>query len=68
MTAKAEYQHYARECLQWAARAKDEAEQRAFLEMADAWTRAALVQRDLLPTRMEPSSRFIPNPPRRLVS
>ena len=48
MTIKAEYQYYAGKCLQWAAKAKDEAEQRAFLEMADAWTRAALVQRDII--------------------
>lgn len=46
MTTKAEYQHYARECLQWAARAKTEEERQAFLEMADAWTRAGLVQKD----------------------
>lgn len=46
MTTKAEYQHYARECLQWAAKAKGEAEQRAFLEMADAWTHIALVHPD----------------------
>ena len=57
MTSKAEYQHYAGECLRWAARAENETERRAFLEMADAWTRVALVQSDattqLLATRME---------------
>ena len=44
MTIKAEYQEYARERLKWAAGAKTEEERQVFLEMADAWTRAALVQ------------------------
>jgi hypothetical protein len=47
MTTKAEYQLYARDCLQWAARAKTEKERQAFLEMADAWTRVALVHNDV---------------------
>jgi hypothetical protein len=45
MTTKAEYQQYARECILWAAKAATEEERRAFLEMADAWTRVALVDR-----------------------
>jgi len=47
MTIKAEYQEYAIECLKWAAGAKTEDERQAFLEMADAWTRVALVQSDV---------------------
>jgi hypothetical protein len=47
MTTKAEYQSYARECLQWAAKAKTEAERRIFLEMADAWVHVALVRNDV---------------------
>lgn len=47
MTTKSEYQRYARECLQWAAGAKTQQEQRAFLEMADAWTHIALVHHDV---------------------
>jgi hypothetical protein len=45
MTTKTEYQQYARKCILWAARAATEEERRAFLEMADAWTRVALVDR-----------------------
>ncbi len=45
MTTKAEYQEYARECILWAAKAATEEERRAFLEMADAWTRVALLDR-----------------------
>ena len=47
MTIKAEYQEYAIEYLKWAAGAKTEDERQAFLEMADAWTRVALVQSDV---------------------
>jgi hypothetical protein len=47
MTTKAEYQHYSRECLQWAARVETEKERQVFLKMADAWTRIALVRNDM---------------------
>jgi hypothetical protein len=41
MTVK-EYHEYAEECLRWAAQAKTEDQQKAFLEMAQAWTMAAM--------------------------
>ena len=47
MTTKAEYQQYAGECIRWAAKANTEGERRTFLEMADAWTRVALVRTDV---------------------
>jgi hypothetical protein len=37
-----EYRQYAQECLRWAGQAKTEDQQKAFLEMAQAWTMAAL--------------------------
>ena len=47
MATKAEYQYYSSQCLRCAAGAKTEEERQAFLEMADAWTRIALVQHDV---------------------
>ena len=47
MIIKAEYQRYAGECIRWAAKANTEEERQAFLEMADAWTWAALAQTDV---------------------
>jgi len=47
MTTKAEYQRYAHECLRWAAKAATEQERLTFLQMADAWTRVALVRADV---------------------
>ena len=47
MAFKAEYQQHAGECIRWAAKANTEEERQAFLEMADAWTQAALVQTDV---------------------
>jgi hypothetical protein len=40
MTSADEYQRYAAECLEWARKAKTEAERKAFLDMARAWTQA----------------------------
>jgi hypothetical protein len=37
-----EYQQYAEECIRWAAHATSEDERKAFLDMARAWTQAAL--------------------------
>ena len=69
MTNKAEYLYYARECSKWAGTAKNPEERQAFLEMADAWTRVALVQEDvtkkLLPRPMTPSGGFIVDPPQK---
>ena len=36
-----EYQRYATECIAWAHKAKTDAERKAFLDMARAWTLAA---------------------------
>ena len=41
MTAPDEYQRYATECISWAHKAKTDAERKAFLDMARAWTQAA---------------------------
>lgn len=41
MATAEEYHQYARECLLSASAAQSEAERRQFLDMADAWTRAA---------------------------
>ena len=37
-----EYRQYAEECLRWAAQAKTEDQQKAFMEMAQAWTMDAM--------------------------
>jgi hypothetical protein len=42
MTTAAEYLDYARECLEWAAKAATEDEREACLAMARRWTEAAL--------------------------
>jgi hypothetical protein len=42
MATVAEYHQYAEECLRWATKAKTEEERKAFLDMARAWTGAAL--------------------------
>ena len=41
-TSSAEFRAYARECLQWAAEATDEAARQALLDTARCWTHAAL--------------------------
>ena len=41
-TSSAEFREYARECLQWAAEATDEAVRQALLDTARYWTHAAL--------------------------
>jgi hypothetical protein len=42
MATITEYQQLAHECVRWAARAKTEGERMAFLEIARAWTLAAV--------------------------
>lgn len=42
------YRHYAQECIRWAAESKDQEERDTFLEMAKAWTRVGLVERDVM--------------------
>lgn len=37
-----EYREFAKECVRWAVRAKTEADRAAFLDMARAWTLAAM--------------------------
>jgi hypothetical protein len=39
-----EYLQYARECARWALEAKNEQDKQAFLDMAKAWTVAALAR------------------------
>ena len=39
MTSAYDYRQYAQECVRSAAQAKTERERKAFLEMANAWTR-----------------------------
>jgi hypothetical protein len=41
MTTPNEYRKFAEECLRWARDAKTDAERKAFLDMARAWTQAA---------------------------
>jgi hypothetical protein len=41
MTTADEYQRYATECIAWAHKAKTDADRKAFLDMARAWTQAA---------------------------
>jgi hypothetical protein len=43
-----EYRQYARECVRWAAEAKDQEDRETFLEMARAWTRVALAEHDVI--------------------
>jgi hypothetical protein len=42
-----EYWQYARDCSRRAAEAKNEDEQKLFIEMAKAWTNVALVEADV---------------------
>ncbi len=46
MTNARKYRQYAQECLRWAARAEIEEDRVCFLEMADAWTKIALIKSD----------------------
>ena len=41
MTTEDEYRQFAEECMQWARAAESDAERKAFLDMARAWTDAA---------------------------
>jgi hypothetical protein len=41
VTTSDEYQRFADECMGWARGAKTDAERKAFLDMARAWTQAA---------------------------
>jgi hypothetical protein len=43
MSPYEEYQRYAEECMHWAEWTKSEGERKAFIDMARAWTRAALL-------------------------
>jgi hypothetical protein len=51
-----EYREYAKECVRWAARAKTEDERNAFLDMARAWTLAAMRLNGELVTEAEVST------------
>jgi hypothetical protein len=46
-----EYREYANECIEWAKTAKSLTERNTFLDMAEAWLRAATVAE--MPTRVE---------------
>jgi hypothetical protein len=48
MSPYEEYQRYAEECRHWAEWTKSEGERKAFLDMARAWTRAAVLIRAVL--------------------
>jgi hypothetical protein len=48
MQSKTEYQRFASDCLKWAARSTTDKERNTFLEMADAWTRIALVDANVV--------------------
>lgn len=41
------YRQYARQCVEWAAEANNDYERETFLQMAKAWKRVALVERDV---------------------
>ena len=45
MTTADEYRQFAEECLRWAGTAKTEEEKKAFLDMAETWTKAAAAKR-----------------------
>jgi hypothetical protein len=45
MTKADEYRQFAEDCLRWARAAKNEAEKKAFLDMAWTWTKAAAAKR-----------------------
>jgi ribosomal protein L17 len=54
VTTADEYQRYADECIEWARKAKTDAERKAFLDMALAWTKAgAKATGEALPKIME---------------
>jgi hypothetical protein len=59
MTRIAEYQQYAEECMRWATEAKSEEERKLFVEMARAWTQAALLVEETL----APVEQHRPAPP-----
>ena len=40
--SQSEYQRHAQECLRWAAEAKNEKHRQMYLDLAKAWTRAAM--------------------------
>jgi hypothetical protein len=42
MNTSDEFLAYAKECMQWAAKAKTDEERKAFVELAQHWTQAAL--------------------------
>jgi hypothetical protein len=42
MSTPAEYRKFARECLEWAIREKDDAKREALIQNANMWTLAAL--------------------------
>jgi hypothetical protein len=41
MASAKEYRDFAEECLRWAEETKDDAQRKAFLEMANSWIQAA---------------------------
>jgi hypothetical protein len=50
MNTSDEYLAYAKDCMQWAAGAKTEDERKAFVEIAQYWTQAALrIEGTLIP-------------------
>jgi hypothetical protein len=58
-----EYLQYAQECARWALEAKDEQDKQVFLDMAKAWTVAALApQNPKPPTRSGDGSETRPQP------
>ncbi len=47
MTTFDEYHHYASECARWAAQEADQRDRDVLLDMAHAWMRVAMVERDV---------------------
>jgi hypothetical protein len=47
MASQSRYVQYAHHCLRFAEDAKSKGDRQIFLEMADAWTHVALVDRDV---------------------
>jgi hypothetical protein len=50
MASAKEYRDFAEECLRWAEKAKDDAQRKAFLEMANSWVQAAAMLDAIPPT------------------
>jgi hypothetical protein len=57
MSSPDEYRQFAEECLRWAAKAKNDGERKAFLDMAQTWIAAKMMNGQADPGAIQP-----PNP------